>query len=174
MTDKVKVPKTLSSTLCTLFGWFWPSLPTPEASGQTCSLVTDMVYSVPMALVGEDICFQFLQHDLMLPLIFGALNSNSHCWPGGHWPPAVCKGAFADWTRPVCIPYQFNFVPLPPGCCSCALAISRNCHVSRHTERSQWDLFSHDLEEPERSQNHHVAQCLKKEARFAVFCWLMK
>ena len=77
------------------------------------------------------------------PLIFGG-NSNSHHWPEDNSlrvTTAVCKGTFADWTRPLCISYQFYFVPQTPVCCSRALAISHNYLVSCHTERSQWDLF---------------------------------
>ena len=51
------------------------------------------------------------------------------------------KGAFADCTRPVRIPYQFYFVPRLPVCCSFALAISHTYLVSHRTEESQWHLF---------------------------------
>ena len=130
---------------------------TPEASGQTCSLATDMVHSVPMASVGEDICFR--QHMVLLWYLGGIrIPSISNRWPDNSLrvTAAVRKGAFGDWTRLVCISYQFYFVPGSP----CVLAISDNYLVSG----SQW-CFSHNFEETERSE------CLKREPRFAFFCW---
>ena len=100
------------------------------------------------------------------PLIFGG-NSNSHHWPNNFWrvTTAVCKGAFADWTRPLCISYQFYFVPQTRVCCSCALAISHNYLVSCHTERSQWDLFPWF---GKHWKKRGPRRCpLKKEPRFA-------
>ena len=129
--DKIKVPKRWSSTLCMLFP-FWPSFLRQRHLNR---------YGLFCAK-GFDRRRYLFSTTHEAPLIFGG-NSNSHRWSDNSLrvTSAVCKGAVADWTRPVPIPYQVYFVLRPPVCCSCALAISHNYLVSRRTERSQWDLF---------------------------------
>ena len=60
---------------------------------------------------------------------------------------AVCRGAFADCTRPVCISYQFYFVPWSP--CVLLLCASHLTHLSCQSPHKGVPMgsFSHDLVE---------------------------